>query len=107
MMKFHRISTASLFFISVSFLIFLSVKFGAVAMAEEESAGVLIKGFDFIRAGKPAESATVKALKHRRQEIQDMADTEKGRLDKATEFTKRSEERRVGKECRSRWSPYH
>ena len=23
------------------------------------------------------------------------------------QFTKRSEERRVGKECRSRWSPYH
>ena len=23
------------------------------------------------------------------------------------EWTKRSEERRVGKECRSRWSPYH
>ena len=23
------------------------------------------------------------------------------------EFTDRSEERRVGKECRSRWSPYH
>ena len=22
-------------------------------------------------------------------------------------FLKRSEERRVGKECRSRWSPYH
>ena len=22
-------------------------------------------------------------------------------------FTMRSEERRVGKECRSRWSPYH
>ena len=22
-------------------------------------------------------------------------------------FNKRSEERRVGKECRSRWSPYH
>ena len=22
-------------------------------------------------------------------------------------FTGRSEERRVGKECRSRWSPYH
>ena len=22
-------------------------------------------------------------------------------------FKKRSEERRVGKECRSRWSPYH
>ena len=24
-----------------------------------------------------------------------------------TELIKRSEERRVGKECRSRWSPYH
>src|SRR2546429_3850853 len=23
------------------------------------------------------------------------------------DFTQRSEERRVGKECRSRWSPYH
>src|SRR2546426_12577573 len=25
----------------------------------------------------------------------------------ALEFRRRSEERRVGKECRSRWSPYH
>src|SRR5260221_10552887 len=27
--------------------------------------------------------------------------------DKGYSFIKRSEERRVGKECRSRWSPYH
>ena len=27
--------------------------------------------------------------------------------EKATLTVKRSEERRVGKECRSRWSPYH
>src|SRR5260370_40171065 len=27
--------------------------------------------------------------------------------DMAAEITYRSEERRVGKECRSRWSPYH
>ena len=27
--------------------------------------------------------------------------------DKIVEITARSEERRVGKECRSRWSPYH
>ena len=26
---------------------------------------------------------------------------------KQTKLCKRSEERRVGKECRSRWSPYH
>src|SRR5256885_4966110 len=29
------------------------------------------------------------------------------RLTSAETFTGRSEERRVGKECRSRWSPYH
>ena len=27
--------------------------------------------------------------------------------EKGLEEAKRSEERRVGKECRSRWSPYH
>ena len=26
---------------------------------------------------------------------------------RALNFAERSEERRVGKECRSRWSPYH
>ena len=30
-----------------------------------------------------------------------------GENDKAFLFLMRSEERRVGKECRSRWSPYH
>ena len=29
------------------------------------------------------------------------------KIDKAREILCRSEERRVGKECRSRWSPYH
>src|SRR5688572_33108655 len=28
-------------------------------------------------------------------------------LERAAELSDRSEERRVGKECRSRWSPYH
>ena len=28
-------------------------------------------------------------------------------LKKILEIIRRSEERRVGKECRSRWSPYH
>ena len=30
-----------------------------------------------------------------------------GRHSTAQSFINRSEERRVGKECRSRWSPYH
>ena len=29
------------------------------------------------------------------------------KLGKVDRFDNRSEERRVGKECRSRWSPYH
>src|SRR3712207_9260510 len=30
-----------------------------------------------------------------------------GEVDLVLHFASRSEERRVGKECRSRWSPYH
>ena len=45
-------------------------------------------------------SFTNKRLK-RLSEIQDSIDW--GPIEKAL----RSEERRVGKECRSRWSPYH
>ena len=36
----------------------------------------------------------------------ELKDYEKGRADITAE-QERSEERRVGKECRSRWSPYH
>src|SRR3712207_7590853 len=34
-------------------------------------------------------------------------DLKGGQVRQLTRFTDRSEERRVGKECRSRWSPYH
>ena len=34
-------------------------------------------------------------------------DGETGEEKSIVEIYKRSEERRVGKECRSRWSPYH
>ena len=42
----------------------------------------------------------------------ELADELKVKIDEGEAFTKlaeehRSEERRVGKECRSRWSPYH
>ena len=46
-----------------------------------------------------AESALLKAIKHSKLKYE----INKG--DGA--FYGRSEERRVGKECRSRWSPYH
>src|SRR2546422_990659 len=54
------------------------------------------------------------ALQHRGQEGSGIvsSDGEHFHLEKAMGlvadiYTKRSEERRVGKECRSRWSPYH
>ena len=41
-------------------------------------------------------------------QLQDVAEPELFReIYPYTETPKRSEERRVGKECRSRWSPYH
>ena len=40
--------------------------------------------------------------------VDDLFSTEEGRQDaKLEKIQERSEERRVGKECRSRWSPYH
>ena len=43
------------------------------------------------------------------KEIREMAELELEELVKNNDLNekKRSEERRVGKECRSRWSPYH
>jgi len=38
---------------------------------------------------------------------QDAADSQNSALYGAAQAAVRSEERRVGKECRSRWSPYH
>ena len=39
--------------------------------------------------------------------IENLKDDTRKLLELINEFGKRSEERRVGKECRSRWSPYH
>ena len=51
----------------------------------------------------------MKELKGLKADIEDFKKLEKDKTD-AEEFIEmayRSEERRVGKECRSRWSPYH
>ena len=39
--------------------------------------------------------------------VQKLIEQANGRLAKLEAERARSEERRVGKECRSRWSPYH
>ena len=53
----------------------------------------------------------MKAFRIRIQKLSWMSEETKvkalEKLDKISVKTTRSEERRVGKECRSRWSPYH
>ena len=43
----------------------------------------------------------------KKNEISIFAQQLKARNTQISKIQKRSEERRVGKECRSRWSPYH
>lgn len=50
---------------------------------EDESAGVLIKDFEFFRPYKPEESTELLALKKRRRQIREMIDAEKSRLEQA------------------------
>ena len=59
---------------------------------------LLFAGVSFISCGNSSKAKADSELT-----TQDGEDF-KSFLDK---FTSRSEERRVGKECRSRWSPYH
>ena len=51
-------------------------------------------------------SAQVDLSKFNKANFEKATDEEKKQQDVMGEST-RSEERRVGKECRSRWSPYH
>ena len=41
------------------------------------------------------------------EELRDFTEPDKDFAQRLLEGLTRSEERRVGKECRSRWSPYH
>ena len=54
-------------------------------------------------AGIPLDLDLVRALRINRSAVERRAAT----LPARRTVKKRSEERRVGKECRSRWSPYH
>ena len=46
-------------------------------------------------------------IKSKKPPIQEVAEPSQGGGQIIRKFSARSEERRVGKECRSRWSPYH
>ena len=53
------------------------------------------------------QSGTFRANQHVDERVMDSNDIEKERGITILAKQLRSEERRVGKECRSRWSPYH
>src|SRR3712207_8427262 len=67
---------------------------GALAVLDADTAGVLRDGRLALR------HAGLEDLLHTGQTLRDV-------LTGDTTGVERSEERRVGKECRSRWSPYH
>ena len=56
---------------------------------------------------KPGYTTTVDAASDPEQVILDLQKAEMAAKKKPKAEVFRSEERRVGKECRSRWSPYH
>ena len=63
-------------------------------MAQTDKAKNLLKRFDRLKSQR-------QNWESHWQEVADYMQPRKA------DVTKRSEERRVGKECRSRWSPYH
>src|SRR3712207_8371594 len=65
---------------------------------------------DLARPGLPVDLGDARPLARQElgREVPERADHERqDQLDLAKQVWARSEERRVGKECRSRWSPYH
>src|SRR5258708_36406889 len=53
------------------------------------------------------EQVPAERLRQRLREFYYEAEAKRGKKRREVDVERRSEERRVGKECRSRWSPYH
>src|SRR2546426_10913391 len=70
-------------------------KFGGASLA---SGAAIAQAVAIVRARRPAPVVVV---------VSAMPGVTDALLDLAAAAIQRSEERRVGKECRSRWSPYH
>ena len=68
---------------------------------------MLIIGILFIAANLRAPLTSVGPLVSLIRDNLHISNTLAGTITSLTLFAFRSEERRVGKECRSRWSPYH
>ena len=66
------------------------------------------KTLDQLQAEKEQAETQLAQEQHKLERLENRKKyLEKGERTKRTHRLCRSEERRVGKECRSRWSPYH
>jgi len=68
-----------------------------ILLAKKENRTIITKDSQVVNNAKKHDILTVDITTY----------TEKEQLIEIAKKTGRSEERRVGKECRSRWSPYH
>src|SRR2546421_10205692 len=63
---------------------------------------------DFVPLGTPLDALATELANRLEHEKPALADgLQQAPVDECGDLVERSEERRVGKECRSRWSPYH
>src|SRR2546430_6024281 len=72
-----------------------TIKIGAQTIPYKATAATIL-----IRNDKDDPTALIYYTAYTRSDVKDMSQ-------RPVSFLYRSEERRVGKECRSRWSPYH
>src|SRR5689334_18602024 len=84
---------------------------GEVVSGKAKPPGRARRGFRRVGSGPRAQPRTLSGLccsrKHGRSAPPRERLPQRGTCSHYTESPPRSEERRVGKECRSRWSPYH
>ena len=75
----------------------------------KEVDGVKMEPFEMLTVDveENHQGPVLEELGRRKGDLQDMQPDGKGRVRLEYRIPARSEERRVGKECRSRWSPYH
>ena len=80
---------------------------GTVRTAKEEMKGAAIGKVPFVCKMSGMKEDVLLLSDGSAQRLASLPDAVGGSLTQKIIYAIRSEERRVGKECRSRWSPYH
>jgi len=92
------------FFFTVFFPMLMASFFGMIFSGEGERGGIRVLLIDEDQSAESKEF--IERLKGA-DELRVKESTREKATDSVRRGDARSEERRVGKECRSRWSPYH